>query len=573
MKRYIIKLSSLFAVCLMSTACLDFEPESQLGETSLWKSANDFRLFANQFYSWTRDFGVGVSDSPHSDLRSDILTTTGGNLYSAGNIQIPASDKYYTDGYKHIRYCNMLLDRAASYGGNDIGRYVAEAKFFRAYFYFDLVQLYGDVILTLKPLDLNSPELKVARNDRGEVIDQIIKDLKEAAAEPALPTETSSSDAGRVTQGAAYAFLSRVALYEGTWQKFHSEDTARANVLLKEAADAAMKVIESGTYALFKSDKLGTMSYKYLFTLENTKCNPAGLTKADNKEYIFTTRHDEVLKRIVLNITHAALGNVYWITRKYANMYLCSNGLPIDKAGDKFLGYAKTDSEFKNRDNRMSNQMCYHGQTVWDNEGETCRVDWLGEEKDLAHGSALKATAGSGYQNQKWATEREVEDGYEGYDYPIIRYAEVLLNYVEAVYEQADAILDEDLKYLNSVRQRVNPEMPALTNRFVTDNALDMREEIRRERTVELFHEGFRIDDLKRWATAETEMPADLLGIKWADTEFATIWSKDAQPRNAEGCRIMQTGRIFQQKHYLYPLPSDQRQLNPNIGQNPDWGN
>ena len=115
--------------------------------------------------------------------------------------------------------------------------------------------------------------------------------------------------------------------------------------------------------------------------------------------------------------------------------------------------------------------------------------------------------------------------------------------------------------------------MPALTNKFVADNGLDMREEIRRERTVELFLEGFRIDDLKRWATAEAEMPGDLLGIQWKGTQFETIWSNDAQPRNAEGCRIMQTGRVFEKKHYLYPLPSDQRQLNPNLGQNPGWGN
>jgi len=568
MKRYIVKLFGLLAVCAL-TSCLDFEPESQLGDTALWKSANDFKLFANQFYGWTRDFGAGVNDSPHSDLRSDILTTTGGNLYSAGNIQIPASDGNYTGAYDRIRNCNLLLQKAEAYGGSDIAQYVAEAKFFRAYVYFELVQLYGDVILTLKPLDLDSPELKTSRTDRGKVVDQIVKDLKEAAAD--LPETTTET--GRLTSGAAWAMLSRAALYEGTWQKFHNQNTARASELLTVAADAAKKVIDSKQYELFKSERLGTMSYKYLFTLENVQCNPANLTKADNKEYILTTRHDEVLKRIGINITHAALGNTYWITRKYANMYLCANGLPIDKAGDLFKGYATTKSEFQNRDNRMANQMVYHKQIVWDNEENTCRVDWLGEAADLAHHGEVKATAGSGYQNQKWATERRVQDYYEGYDYPVIRYAEVLLNYAEARFELEDKISDDDLACLNQVRQRVNPDMPALTNKFAADNGLDMREEIRRERTVELFLEGFRIDDLKRWAAAEEEMPGDLLGIKWKDTEFETIWSSDAQPRDAEGCRIMQSGRVFEKKHYLYPLPSDQRQLNPNLGQNPGWGN
>lgn len=79
-----------------------------------------------------------------------------------------------------------------------------------------------------------------------------------------------------------------------------------------------------------------------------------------------------------------------------------------------------------------------------------------------------------------------------------------MLNYAEAVYERDDKIENEDLNIsLNQVRQRVNASMPALTKEFAQTHGLDMRTEIRRERTVELFNEGFRIDDLKRWKTAE----------------------------------------------------------------------
>ena len=87
------------------------------------------------------------------------------------------------------------------------------------YFYFELVQLYGDAIIVKKPLDVTDPELKTARNDRSEVIDFAIEDL-EAAAE-LLPkfSELSTEDNGRISQEGCWAFLSRVALYEGTWQK------------------------------------------------------------------------------------------------------------------------------------------------------------------------------------------------------------------------------------------------------------------------------------------------------------------------------------------------------------------
>ena len=83
-----------------------------------------------------------------------------------------------------------------------------------------------------------------------------------------------------------------------------------------------------------------------------------------------------------------------------------------------------------------------------------------------------------------------------------------------------------------------------------------MREEIRRERTVELALEGFRIDDLKRWYTASTEMPQDQLGVKYTGTWFENNWSKQTRSLNSDGCIILYTGRQWEEKNYLYPLPS-----------------
>jgi len=113
--------------------------------------------------------------------------------------------------------------------------------------------------------------------------------------------------------------------------------------------------------------------------------------------------------------------------------------------------------------------------------------------------------------------------------------------------------------------------MKDLTNQFVAENGLNMRTEIRRERTVELFDEGFRMDDLKRWYTAREEMKMDLLGVKWKGTEFEKEWPSVSSPVNADGCLILESGRIWNDKHYLYPLPTDQLLLNPNLKQNPGW--
>lgn len=572
LKQY-IKAACLFSFVAVTTSCMDLEPLSDLGDNLVWDNAANFQLFANQFYSWPHDFDRAVSDEPHSDYRSDLVAGSSMNVYSQGTNAIPATDANYTKLYKRIYYTNLLLKNAESFDvPADIIVPVAEAKFFRAYSHFELVQLYGDAIILTEPLDLDSEKLYGKRNDRGEVIDQVIKDLKDAVG--GLPE--TSSEAGRLNKYIAYAMLSRVALYEGTWQKFHTNgkdatsNTSRSTELLTIAKDAANEVIKGGKYQLFYNEKLGNESYRYMFTLEDgAQCNPANLSKSDNTEYIFVKRHRNGDKT-AWNLTHGMVANACYVTRKLANMYLCSDGLPIGKSS-KFQQYAGVTDEFQNRDNRMGNNMLYHGQQYWNNDGKW-RTTWT--DADLTSSLTANVRSGSGYQNRKWGTERQVEDYYESYDFPVIRYAEVLLNYAEAVYELNGTITDSELDYsLNKVRLRVNPSMPKLSSTLVSANNLSMREEIRRERTVELVLEGFRVDDLKRWATAPDEMPQDMLGVQVTDTWFETNWTDHKRSLSSDGCLILYSDRTWNDKLYLYPLPSDQLQLNPQLEQNPGWKN
>lgn len=572
MMKKITYILGLFSM-LTFQSCLDMEPKTQLADTNYWQTPDHFKLFATQFYGWTVDFKQ-LDDSPHSDVRSDLRTGITLDVYSNGTNSIPSSDKTYTNNYNRIRQVNTLLQQAEGYAAPaDIETSVGEAHFFRAYCYFDLLQVYGDVIITRTPLDIDSPEMQMARNSRDEVVDFILEDLEEAIRLLPEANEISSKDEGRLSSQAASAFLSRVALYEGTWQKFRNggQNNDRSSALLDIAATSAHDVIESGFFELFAPEKLGTEAYKYLFILENDKSNPAGITKSGNKEYIFTRRHDPTLASIGFNITQGRLGNAVYVTRKMANMYLQSNGLPINP---QTWDYSKVDSEFKDRDNRMSNTLMIPGHTYWGTGGG--RIDWTGSAEEIANASHknFMPSTGTGYFPHKWCCERDgVPTGMEAYDYPIIRYAEVLLNYAEAVFERDDKISDEDLAIsLNLTRKRVNPNMPDLTNAFVSANNLEMRTEIRRERTVEFYDENFRIDDLKRWKTAEEEMPMNLTGVKWRGTEYETKWSDaSSKTMDAEGCIIYEQGRVWEEKHYLYPLPMDQLKLNPNLKQNPGW--
>lgn len=569
MKR-IINILSIAAAALFASACMDLSPKAQLSDTQVWSQASNFSLFANQFYGWTRDFQgsdymSSWTDGVHSDTRSDLVATPNLNVYSAGSNSIPSTDGNYKTLYKRIYYTNLLLKNAAEFEPKaDIAIPMGEAYFFRAYFYFELVQIFGDVIYTDTPLDMDSEKLYGKRDDRLEVIRHCVDDLKKAVELlPEMPTED-----GRVAKGAANAFLSRVALYEGSWQKFHNGNASAANELFATAAAAAKAVIDSKAYSLFYSDALGGKdSYRYMFILENTDCNPAKLTKADNKEYIFSHRHDEATKKIGTNITHGAQNSGVYVTRKLADMYRCQDGLPIAKS-PKFQGYTGQNTEFADRDNRMNATLLRHGQKYWNNDGKW-RTTWTAADEDDA--LTCDRRSQSGYINNKWATERKVDDTNEGYDYPVIRYAEVLLNYAEAVYEQGESISDADLDLsLNLVRQRSNPDMVKLSNSLVSANGLSMREEIRAERTVELALEGFRVDDLKRWKTAETEMPQNLRGIPMTGW-FATNWTNQTRPLDADGSIILYDGRVWAEKNYLYPIPSDELQLNPELGQNKGW--
>ncbi len=550
---------------------LDLEPQDRVSDATFWNDATQFKLAANNFYNYLRAFNNGNGDG-HSG--SDLGADRG--VFARGTNTIVSNDDNYNNAYRWIRNINYLLAKALEFKDPEaIKVYVAEAKFFRAYVYFDkLLTSYGGVILIRDVLSTDSPELTAARSTRDETIDFIIQDLEEAI--PDLPDESAiaASDKGRVSKQAAQAFLGRICLYEGTWQKFRSGNANRYNTLLDKAISNSDAVITAGVHALFKPAALGDSALKYMFILENQKSNPAGITKSANQEYILAVRYESnnLLKTIPNQISFGALGAD--MSRKMADMYLCSDGLPIEKTSVAF-SRATLKSEYQNRDHRMRYYMMIPGYPYWQN-ATNWHINWDWSTADLANARPPHnpwSNDITGYNNQQWAAERQVPNSQEGYDYPVIRLAEVYLNYAEALFERNGVISDADLdKSLNKVRNRVNASMPKLSNAFVSDNGLDMREEIRRERAIELQGEGFRMDDLKRWYIAHIELLKPLLGVRWKGTEFETKYTNPpALTADGDVLADPATERKFSEKNYLIPIPTNQIQLNTNLKQNPGW--
>jgi len=531
---------------------LDLGPKDQVSDASFWKTPDQFRLAANDFY-WRL---LGAHN--YTELNSDIATGSGNSVMSSvsDGSQLPqANDTVWDNSYAGIRATNYLLQKAEESGlGSEIDRWVGEALFFRAYNYWTLVKKYGGVPLITKVLDVTSPEVYAARSTQQEVIDFIIADLDKAVPKLLKQSQLSAAEMGRVTQGAALALKARAALYQGTWLKYHAEGSPTA--MIADAITAAEQLIVSNEYDLY-TDHGTDSSYKFLFILQGD----------DSKEVILARRY--YAGRATHNWTRELWFNYMIPTKKLADMYLCKDGLPIT-ISPQFLGYDSLETtEFQNRDPRMAMTFIVPGSAVHQENGFNPVIPGF---------SGTNATR-TGYMLRKFLDETDDAAHFVGqYDFKEFRYGEVLLNLAEALFERDGVISDGDLdRTIGKLRRRVG--MPTLTNGVVSANGLDMLTEIRRERTVELAFEGFRRDDLRRWKTAETEMPQALRGVKFVGTEYrqrdsSLVIGADIQV-DAGGFVVAEAAASRQfvvPKHYLEPIPLQQIQLSKGtLKQNPGW--
>lgn len=594
MKKYILLALSCSLPFLFSSCndLLDLDPETDPSDATMWNSVTAFEKEANNYYTYlpkmqnlktgSDTYCYGFMD--REDMGDLVFNINNFNSISNSHYGVPSTDKVYEEYWKRLRSVNYLFKNAAGYSKPaDIAKYVAEAHFFRAYLSYIVFVDYGPLPIIKDVLDTSSPNLYAARATRDEFANFIIEDLETAINSGVLPKQSevaSSSDNGRITIGAAQALLARMCLFEGTWQKYHNNNTARASELLTKAADNADKVMEdNSSYELFYNSTLKEKSYRYMFILESvTKTNPAGVLKAANKEYILRNRFHEQTRQSAQNNTHR--GNGMLLSRKMVEMFL-------DKDGKNTLPDYKTslNSFLKDRDPRLSSTVIGLGDLYWNYaSGSTFNRD---HADSLS--MQLRVWNGEGFYANKFAGERKADANSDGFDVPIIRLAEIYLIYAEAKCELGNGTISQaDLdKSINKLRERVS--MPYLTSASVPSGST-MLKEIRRERTVELFLEGFRFDDLRRWATAKSELSQNVEGI-WMGTgsAFAKPWvlnytslgkkyeySPDAALKietNTEGYTIHEkaSNRTFEDKNYLFPLPDKQIELNVKLEQNPGW--
>ena len=354
-------------------------------------------------------------------------------------------------------------------------------------------------------------------------------------------------------------------------------DPANGSRYLKDAVNLCEQVMNNGGYELWNKNsdtKMANLSSWYLFNLEDEGSNPGGYNKQSNKEFILYTVYDYTLRQSGINISWT-MSQLY-PSRKFVDMAVCTDGLPPSKS-PLFQGYHTTTSEFENRDLRLLNYL--YASTA---APSTVTLDYGG----LGYG---------GYGNSKYAVygfgSRRI-DRTESANWPVIRLAEVYLIYAEALVELNGNISDAQLDAsVNKLRDRAG--VAHLTNALAAANGLVMKDEIRRERTVELYREGKRFDDLKRWGILEASLNPSRLGRVVGDASYETPF-KDAAgnptaaykpssfvfgeetaatPAGMLKCVVVGSSRnnSVAKKHYLYPIPTSQMILNKNLLQNPGY--
>jgi len=554
----IAKYMGLLVAFAALTSCNDLDkiPLDQLSDGSYWKSNEDATKAVNDLYTcypeWDGNGIIGLVDEAiNSDDAVHGIKWSEGNL--AKGIYDPQDFDWRTN-YGTIRQANIILKKVpgtAAMTDAEKKIVMAQARFFRAYQYFQLIRQFGDVPYTDSPLELSDQE-NVVRNPKSEVYSHLMDDFDYAAAN--LPASWSGADDGRITKGGALAMKARAALSQNDWQR---------------ARDAAKAVMDMNIYELYDAHNTG--NYKKLFWSEtDVNCKETIL-----KRQFVANKNDWYL------IGWEAFPTMGWgglnPTQSLVDAFEDINGAPIAQST-----VYNAANPFANRDPRLEVVVLHDGETMY---GKTLKVAPLPSCYPTGISTHGDATA-TGYNQQKWLhpPRNPQTDGWHmGGDYKILRYAEVLLTYAEAENELSP-LSSSAFDAVNQVRRRVG--MPDLQN---TNPALptycatqaDLRERIHNEWRVEFALEGgHRQWDIRRWGIAAQVLNAPVYGLTYLlraphagetaqpgdNNRVCDLYSSDPN-----AVRIKVRDGHYEPHNVLYPIPQKERDLNKKLTQNPGY--
>lgn len=544
---------------------LNKTPLDAITEANFWKTNQDLELFLNPFYELFPGWSSHDGGPFWRDNNSDNMVPSVYNTRLGGVRALPQTGGGWV--WSQVRNINVfhanyqrVIDNL---GGRtaEVDQYVGEGFFFRAYIYFDLLQRFGGLPWYDRPLGTDDEALYNPREPRNVIADRILADLNQA-----IQYLKADAPAFRINKYAALALKSRVALYEGTWQKYHAGtpfgvQNANPDAYFQQAADASLQIMDAGKYQVAGNS---VADYVTLFNQSDLGANPEVIFW---KRYIlgFNAHNGQRFLSII--------GGATGVSKSLVESYLCTDGKPI-AVSPLYEGDADLTTEFTHRDPRLD-------AIVFD-PGDPINEDLVFERAPVHLGGEANTT--TGYQIQKGALpNKQLQQADFGSTTAaiIFRYAEVLLNYAEARAELG-LLNQEDLnKSVNLLRRRV--QMPDLVMGSITvDPAWDfptltpVLNEIRRERRVELACEGYRLADLMRWRAHDLFVNKRPKGAKFNPSDYPGFTNIDLDENGYIDYyrEILPNGYQFKaDRDYLDPLPVNELLINKNLTQNPGWPN
>ncbi|MDR3351295.1 MAG: RagB/SusD family nutrient uptake outer membrane protein [Prevotellaceae bacterium] len=558
MKKHI----TIFTACMLALllpSCngfLEKEPLDGFTDQNYWSSEANVRAYAWRFYNVFMGYGKGTGTSSEyyfqsagassPILISDDLTSNGFLQYQPN---ASASNTDWNSLYEYIRRTNILLERLPNVPMDDVAKkhWEGVARFFRAYYYFRLVQRFGDVPYYDKDVtDINNIQaVFLPRTNRNEVMDKVRNDINLAVN--GLLRESDGTNT--VNKYVGLALKARIGLYEGTYRKYHNAGDGTA--FLNDAKNAANEIMQSGKY------ELGA-SYKAVYNSENLNASKEMILY---KEYLAGV----ATHSIQAYTNTSSIGN--GMTKAAIDSYACTDGLPVSQS-PIYSGDATITDILANRDARLT--------ATVEKEGISFRTQpqTLSRSRTSSTGYVINL-----YYNP--ASANITTTGQNSIDAPIFGYAEVLLNYAEACAELG-AITQGDLdKSINPLRNRAGiTDLTYVNDNDIRVNGITINDpkrtgalenisgtvssiiwEIRRERRAELMTwTEMRYYDLMRWKKGDyldyTKNPDVALGAKGDGMTGVTV--------NADGYVYVYptSNRIFDPaKHYFNSIPVTQRTL------------
>lgn len=545
--KHIRLVASLTLTLLVISSCdddfLNRQPLDQLSTATFWKTEGDAMLAlsgiyhledtnlsgAKQQYSfWNQDTHLRVLEATTDNgfEKDDNVTDFNNGDMAPSNTVISS---LWKNSYLKIAKCNNFLSNIGTVQMDETKKaiMIAEVRMIRAFDYFNLSFYWGDVPLVTEVLSVNEAN-NVTRTPKQEVVDFVIDELSSASQD--LPPTRPDAEWGRMTKGAALAILGRVQMAEERWED--------AKATYKQIIDLNVYSIDPRFKELFEDD--GETSSEIIMT---------------------SVRMPDVYgNSILLSCLGFTWGGFHHYSpyNELVEQFECTDGKPITESA-----LYNVDDPYKNRDPRL------YATILIDRFSKYKNILFVSHPDSSAtkYPDQLTRRPWSGYLLNKFADEDYSGDVRTyGCDFPMVRYAEVLLSYLEANIESGSGITQGLLDAtINKVRGRASVAMPAVTE---TDPTA-LTTILRRERRVELAWEGLRLYDLFRWRIAHINLKSKVHGMKLCTSAQAPSYTKF--PVDANGYYVCEETFFRENVDYLWPVPQSERDVNPKLTQNPGY--